>query len=96
MDEVTQRNAANAEETASASEELSDQAESMNATVDQLAGLVGRATSRRSIEHGRGKLNTGLDRATVRNACKIPSRGSRLDRSDSALDKVTARDVINC
>jgi methyl-accepting chemotaxis protein len=41
MDKVTQQNAANAEESASASEELSAQAEQMNEVVVQLAVLVG-------------------------------------------------------
>ena len=41
MDKVTQQNAANAEESASASEELSAQAESMNDIVGQLSALVG-------------------------------------------------------
>jgi methyl-accepting chemotaxis protein len=40
MDKVTQQNAANAEESASASEELSAQAESMNGIVEQLVSLV--------------------------------------------------------
>jgi methyl-accepting chemotaxis protein len=41
MDKVTQQNAANAEESASASEELTSQAKAMNDMVDQLAALVG-------------------------------------------------------
>ncbi len=41
MDKVTQQNAANAEESASASEELSAQAESMNQIVFDLAAMVG-------------------------------------------------------
>ena len=41
MDKVTQQNAANAEEAASASEELSAQADSMSDIVGQLAALVG-------------------------------------------------------
>jgi len=44
MDKVTQQNAANAEESASASEELSAQAESMNDIVGELVGLVGGST----------------------------------------------------
>ena len=44
MDKVTQQNAANAEESASASEELSNQAESMNEIVGELIALVGGAT----------------------------------------------------
>jgi methyl-accepting chemotaxis protein len=46
MDKVTQQNAANAEESASASEELSAQAESMKEIVGQLVTLVG-GTARR-------------------------------------------------
>jgi len=41
MDKVTQANAANAEESASASEELSAQAEQMNSIVEELSALVG-------------------------------------------------------
>ncbi len=43
MDKVTQQNAANAEESASASEELSSQAESMNDIVGELIALAGGA-----------------------------------------------------
>jgi methyl-accepting chemotaxis protein len=45
MDKVTQQNAANAEESASASEELSAQAESTKEVVSQLVALVGGAGS---------------------------------------------------
>jgi methyl-accepting chemotaxis protein len=45
MDKVTQSNAANAEESASASEELSAQAETMQQVVGQLIALVGGAGS---------------------------------------------------
>ncbi len=51
MDKVTQQNAANAEESASASEQLSAQAETMNDMVNELAALVGgaaRATTERA------------------------------------------------
>ncbi len=44
MDKVTQQNAANAEESASASEELSAQAESMQQVVQELVTLVGGAS----------------------------------------------------
>jgi hypothetical protein len=43
MDKVTQQNAANAEESASASEELSAQAVSMKEIVGQLVAMVGGA-----------------------------------------------------
>jgi hypothetical protein len=41
MDLVTQQNAANAEESASASEELSAQANQMKVSVDELTAMVG-------------------------------------------------------
>ncbi|MEN6575589.1 MAG: methyl-accepting chemotaxis protein [Phycisphaerales bacterium] len=47
MDKVTQQNAANAEESASASEQLTAQAESMNDMVNELAVLVGGCDSQR-------------------------------------------------
>ena len=45
MDKVTQGNAANAEETAAASQELDQQAASLLATVGQLTQLIGAATT---------------------------------------------------
>jgi methyl-accepting chemotaxis protein len=68
MDKVTQQNAANAEESASASEELSAQAESMNQVVDQLVLLVNginaqRNTSTSSHKGKPAKHLTQLDHA---------------------------------
>jgi methyl-accepting chemotaxis protein len=48
MDKVTQQNAANAEESASASEELSAQAEQMNQIVQELVNLVGGSSANKS------------------------------------------------
>ncbi len=48
MDKVTQSNAANAEESASASEELSAQAKELNVMVDSLVAIVGGAKARAS------------------------------------------------
>ena len=45
MNTVTQKNAANAEESASASEELSSQAEELNNMVAELEKMVGGASS---------------------------------------------------
>ncbi len=53
MDKVTQQNAANAEESASASEELSAQAEAMQGIVEELVALVQGASGGRL--QGRGK-----------------------------------------
>jgi len=51
MDKVTQQNAANAEESASASEELNAQAESMMEVVGELMVLVGGSAAGHSIRH---------------------------------------------
>ncbi|MFP4037088.1 MAG: methyl-accepting chemotaxis protein [Desulfobacteraceae bacterium] len=57
MDKVTQQNAANAEESAGASEELNSQAEQMKVMVDELVMLVGGAVQHggggRSVSHGK-------------------------------------------
>jgi len=53
MDKVTQQNAANAEESASASEELSAQAESLNGIVGQLVGMVEGSNSQAVSAGGR-------------------------------------------
>jgi methyl-accepting chemotaxis protein len=60
MDTVTQSNAANAEESASASEELSGQAQNLNAMVAELVAIVGGAgdtgtigSARRGENHAR-------------------------------------------
>jgi methyl-accepting chemotaxis protein len=49
MDKVTQSNAANAEESASASEELSAQATTMNEIVNELVALVGGAAKNQTV-----------------------------------------------
>jgi methyl-accepting chemotaxis protein len=66
MDKVTQQNAANAEESASASEELSAQAASMKEIVSELVVLVGGSQANRTAEdriptgktHGHGALHS--------------------------------------
>jgi|GEM_PF-541348 len=55
MDKVTQQNAANAEESASASEELSVQAESMKEVVAQLVTIVGGTKSFHARKGKRGQ-----------------------------------------
>ncbi len=59
MDKVTQQNAANAEESASASEQLSAQAETMNEMVNELAALVGGAA--RSVTNTKRTARSGRD-----------------------------------
>ena len=65
MDKVTQANAANAEESASASEELSAQAEQMNKIVDELSALVGGSSNKAAAPGNRpvSKSLSDSDRA---------------------------------
>ena len=59
MDKVTQQNAANAEESASASEELSAQAEQMNQVVGELMAMVGGTTTQTSRSNSTRLGSTG-------------------------------------
>ena len=89
MDKVTQQNAANAEESASASEELSSQAESMNEIVGELTALVGgnrsaghRAQAQRAPV-GRMKATSHHDMA--------PARGRGYGKSDEAFHHIASK-----
>ncbi|MBN1806089.1 MAG: hypothetical protein JW837_12645, partial [Sedimentisphaerales bacterium] len=55
---VTQQNAANAEESASASEELNAQAESMNDVVAELVTLVGGSSTKSSRNSNRQRFKS--------------------------------------
>jgi methyl-accepting chemotaxis protein len=59
MDELTQRGAANAEETASASEELTAQSKALNGIVGELIQLVGGSSGQAG---GQNQMTSGLQR----------------------------------
>ena len=80
MDKVTQQNAANAEESASASEELSAQAESMNEIVGQLVTLVGGSG-------GRGNAVT-RQKSQARSARRPVSNRIGFGKSDETLHQI--------
>ena len=63
IDCVTQSNAANAEESASASRELSGQAEKMNCIVDELSQMVGHTTTATTQNLTRGNSFSQADQA---------------------------------
>jgi len=84
MDKVTQQNAANAEESASASEELSAQAESMNDQVGELVTLVGGAANRHSRSSGRGR---NFNRGAAQKASNNTKQHS-FGKSDHAFHKI--------
>jgi methyl-accepting chemotaxis protein len=77
MDKVTQQNAANAEESASASEELNAQAESLNHVVGDLLTLAGGQTrTGRTMSTASHQKSTG--------ACVTPAQGHGLSTTDQA------------
>ncbi len=85
MDQVTQKNAANAEESASASEELSAQAESLNDLVADLVALV---------EGGDGKGSAGADPAPSGRTLKTSDRlFHRIARKPQAASPVSQNTI---
>ena len=91
MDKVTQQNAANAEESASASEELSAQAESMKDAVGQLVALVGGAASK-MVSGEPSKTGTHrVDTSAMSKSSKIErdmSKSRAFGKSDEVLHKI--------
>ena len=82
MDKVTQQNAANAEESASASQELSAQAESMKEVVSQLVALVGGSNT-----HATGKARPRV--SVHRDADPHHAvRPNRFGKSDEAFHRI--------
>ncbi len=94
MDKVTQQNAANAEESASASEELSAQAESMNDVVGELMALVGGSAAQRSTSGKKSSvrhLNINVDHSAAQNAHEALSKTKKqhgFGKSDHAFHKI--------
>jgi methyl-accepting chemotaxis protein len=86
MDKVTQQNAANAEESASASEELSAQAESMKEVVDQLVALVGGAGSKTTNSNGH-RVHMGIEHK-LHPVSKATSKPRGFGKSDEVLHKI--------
>ncbi len=94
MDKVTQQNAANAEESASASEELSAQAESMQEIVGQLVAMVGGAGARKTKSE---RANADTHRVhphiehKFHSATKPQSSSRAFGKSDEVLHKIASR-----
>ena len=83
MDKVTQSNAANAEESASASEELSAQARELNDMVNTLAAIVGGVAAGR---HGEPTAGNTSQRPTSHNQHSGPS-ANKANHLDQLLHK---------
>jgi methyl-accepting chemotaxis protein len=87
MDKVTQQNAANAEESASASEELSAQAESMNDVVDDLVNLVGGSSTKRSVTTSHYQ-KTKFNKRTTQKSSRFSKKNNSLNKSDQAFHHI--------
>ncbi len=94
LDKVTQQNAANAEESASASEELSAQAEQMNEVVGELVTLVGGSAttgqSKSSGGGGRHHLDIKVDHSAAQKAHQALNKTKQhgFSKSDQAFHKI--------
>jgi methyl-accepting chemotaxis protein len=91
MDKVTQQNAANAEESASASEELSSQAESMNQIVGELVALVGGNARKASTEAPRTTAASASHPEThniPQGLARKNKKGSKLGTSDKVFHEI--------
>lgn len=86
MDKVTQQNAANAEESASASEELSAQAESMKEIVGQLVALVGGRSSGTSDSDGYRTSRQG----SVSKPRRAVAPGRNFAKADAIYHRIAA------
>lgn len=95
MDKVTQQNAANAEESASASEQLTAQATAMNEMVNELAVLVGGCNSQRQSKGHKthGGREHGFAAPSGRESMEqamIRTKG--FGRSDEAFHQIAKHD----
>lgn len=92
MDKVTQQNAANAEESASASEELTAQAESMNEVVNQLVAMVG-GSGTFNMKNGpewrqKRSFNTNVNKTASAETHGLMSKHHDLSKSDHVFHSV--------
>ncbi|MBN1803926.1 MAG: hypothetical protein JW837_01625, partial [Sedimentisphaerales bacterium] len=89
-DKVTQQNAANAEESASASEELNAQAESMNDVVAELVTLVGGSSSNQHSSRSSNyrHLNINSNRSITQKTQESSGKNQGLSKSDKAFHKI--------
>jgi methyl-accepting chemotaxis protein len=89
LDKVTQQNAANAEESASASEELTAQAESMNDVVNELVALAGSAAAaKQSKSSGSRHLNVDHGAAQKAHQALNKTKQHGFGKSDQAFHKI--------
>jgi len=86
IDKVTQQNAANAEESASASEELNTQAESMKEMVHSLVVLVGTKTAKRNKDDDTNPLE--VEHESAEKTQELLDKHQELNTSDSIFHNI--------
>ena len=79
MDKVTQNNAANAEESASASKEMSAQARQMKAMVDELATLVGTQSGKQPDRKPADRKRAEAESAGKETIVRLPAKSDAVD-----------------
>ena len=98
MDQVTQQNSANSEETASASEELQSQADNLNDSVSVLVGIVGGKDAemgdRVDRERGAHKQNVAYLGAAKKRATESVLHADAAQYQKKALKTVDPEEVI--
>lgn len=90
MDKVTQANAANAEESASASEELSAQAKQMQQIVRDLTSLVGDSSKRAKAKVSKSKKSPSKKRSASKDAfhqIATPKKSSKPEKAPVSVSK---------
>jgi len=97
MDKITQQNAANAEESASASEEMNAQAEQMKRVVGELIALVGgnaKEVERREYVGGTKEISIGRGKAVAapKEKCKVRQEVRPLSGGEVRPDQVIPMD----
>ena len=99
MDKITQSNAANAEESASASEEMNAQAEQMKGVVGELIALVGGSAATRA-EHTqyaeRGEVKTVEKKAApaVHKAIAAPVKKAKKKQAAAQQKKTVKKEEV--
>ena len=94
MDQVTQSNAANSEEAASASEELSAQASELGVMVDQLSAVVGGSAGRNGNHQKTTARGNGNRKPAVTNAKRRPGAPKAIAHARSEQTTVDPDQVI--
>ncbi len=94
MDKVTQANAANAEENASASEQMSGQALEIKRFVDYLSLLISGKTDNRDVADHKVPSNKDTNSKQGLTAPQVSKKANNRDLSEQAMKKASSDQII--